>query len=183
MKKVFCSFIILVGLSSFNAQAITYTITELGTLGGSYSIGYGINSHGHVTGQSDTINGEVRAFLYDGNTIRDLGIPQGGNSSDFLRGYDINDTGQVVGSSHGGAFLYDGNTLQTIARSDISLRFAAINNNGQLTAGGTPFSNGITNAFIYDSYTKQTQFLGTLNSDGSKYFNQFRRGNETCFSI
>ena len=168
MKKIIHSLIILAGLTSFNAQAITYTITNLGTLGGSYSVGYGINSHGHVTGRSDTLNGASRAFLYDGNTMRDLGVSQGGSSSDFLVGYDINDSGQVVGTTNGpSAFLYDGNTLQTIARSDISLRFGAINNNGQLTAGGKPFGNGITNAFIYDSRTQQAQFLGTLNSDGS----------------
>src|SRR5687767_7535118 len=71
------------------------TLHDLGTLGGSYSAGLGINDSGHVTGQSDTTgNAAYRAFLHDG-TLHDLGTLGGTNTS----GWDINDSGQMTGSS------------------------------------------------------------------------------------
>ena len=42
-----------------------YTITDLGTLGGSISYAYGINNKGHVVGQYFK-GGQYRAFFYDG---------------------------------------------------------------------------------------------------------------------
>jgi probable HAF family extracellular repeat protein len=82
--------------------AIKYTITDLGTLGGTSSVGYGINSSGQVTGQSQTADGAFHAFMWtpaaiggaDGTMI-DLGTLGGVNS----KGVAINATGQVAGTS------------------------------------------------------------------------------------
>src|SRR5262249_29251445 len=38
--------------------------TELGTLGGSTSIAFGVNKFGHVTGNAGTSAGEAHAFLF-----------------------------------------------------------------------------------------------------------------------
>src|SRR5687768_14416721 len=73
------------------------TAIDLGTLGGSDSIAYGINDAGQVVGQSLTAGGDLRAFITgpDGVGMRDLGT-LGGNGS-IAR--SINDAGQVVGYS------------------------------------------------------------------------------------
>ena len=75
------------------------TATDLGTLRGGASYGYGINDAGQVVGYLDpsTINGSSRAFITgpDGMGMRDLGT-LGGNFN-FANG--INETGQVVGNT------------------------------------------------------------------------------------
>ena len=47
---------------------------DLGTLGGTYSVGFAINDSGQVTGTADTADGAAdHAFLWDGTTMQDLG--------------------------------------------------------------------------------------------------------------
>jgi probable HAF family extracellular repeat protein len=81
----------------------TGTMHNLGSLGGSQSIGWDINAAGFVTGDSDTTDADVtHAFLWkptDPNgatgTMHDLGTFGGAWSS----GGGLNDNGQVAGSS------------------------------------------------------------------------------------
>ena len=58
---------------------ILYTVTDLGTLGGTESFGMDINHDGHVAGRARNSAGEFRAFLYDG-AMHDLGA-LGGTSA------------------------------------------------------------------------------------------------------
>ena len=54
----------------------SYTITDLGTLGGvayDYSVATGINDSGQVVGYSYNANGLDHAFLYSGGVMQDLG--------------------------------------------------------------------------------------------------------------
>jgi probable HAF family extracellular repeat protein len=55
-----------------NARPSGYSITDLGTLGGATSKGYGINSRGEVTGEAMNSDGTVHAFLYANHVMRDL---------------------------------------------------------------------------------------------------------------
>jgi probable HAF family extracellular repeat protein len=69
------------------ADSFTFTITDLGTLGGSRSYANGINAAGQVVGVSDTTgNAWVHAFLYSGGSMTDLapyiGLYSYGNCSD-----------------------------------------------------------------------------------------------------
>jgi probable HAF family extracellular repeat protein len=88
-------------------QAAVFTpgggISTLGTFGGTYSGGYGINDSGQVTGEAYTAgNAAYRAFLYDGSGMQDLGT-LGGMSS---WGYGINNLGQVVGNAQDASNFY-----------------------------------------------------------------------------
>ncbi len=82
------------------AAAQTYTITDLGDLGGGLSVGYDINASGQVVGQSLTDFGEFAAFLWLPSPAFDLPAGMhdlgtlGGTYSEAL---GINDSGQVVG--------------------------------------------------------------------------------------
>ena len=78
-------------------------MTDLGTLGQrEYSVAFGINDVGQVTGFSSFIyeEGPTHAFITGPNGIdmTDLGV-LGGSESNSLA-YGINDAGQVVGSSN-----------------------------------------------------------------------------------
>jgi len=81
--------------------ASLYTLTDLGTLGGSRSEAFGINNIGQIVGQADTdmffdFGSPVsHAFLYNGGPLKDLGTLGG----TFSTAQDINKQGQVVGYS------------------------------------------------------------------------------------
>ena len=78
------------------SAVVSYRVTDLGTLGGSWSEAFGINATGQVVGQGAAAgNVSACAFLYDNGSINNLGA-LGGSSSWAL---GINATGQVVGSA------------------------------------------------------------------------------------
>jgi len=72
----------------------SYTVADLGTLGGVTTKGMGINKDGHIVGASQS-GSYLYGFLWDGNTMTNLG-DMGGQGS---WAYDINNAGQVVGGS------------------------------------------------------------------------------------
>ena len=84
-----------------NAQQ-AYQVTDLGTLGGTTSTGYGLNDSGQVVGSATTAgNVATHAFLYSQGIVTDLGTLGGTTSV----AYAISSSGQVVGyaSVSGGA--------------------------------------------------------------------------------
>ena len=118
------------------AAATTYTITDLGSLGGGVTRGLAINASGQVTGDSVSSQliqvpcppqkyGQPKkcfthpddAFVWSNGTMTDLGN-LGGN---FSQGVAINGSGEVVGSSSGkdtgtgGAFLSNGHGMHQLS--------------------------------------------------------------------
>jgi len=124
-------------------QAQSYTVVDLGTLGGSQSVAYGINDSGQVTGQAaiGRDNQLTHAFLYSGGVMRDLGTLGG----DLSNGHALNAAGQVVGSAQmadgsNRAFLYadgvmhDLNHLVTGLAGTVLILASGINDSGQIAA-------------------------------------------------
>ncbi|KXK38599.1 MAG: hypothetical protein UZ16_OP3001000680 [Candidatus Hinthialibacteria bacterium OLB16] len=112
----------------------SYTISDLGTLGGPTTKGYGINEDGQVVGASQ-IGSYMHAFLWDDGTMTNLGALGAYGSW----AYDINDAGQVVGGSyvgtefHSHAFLWQNGNMQdlgTLGGGPDSYAFE-INDSGQ----------------------------------------------------
>jgi len=132
-----------------------YTLTDLGTLGGSDAHPYGINNRGQVIGNANTTNdAAAHAFLHTpGAPMLDLGTLGGNNSY----AYGVNTNGQVVGSSDlttndssQGAFLYGGGLLSNLSHLGGTNVYAyAINDRGQIA--GSVFAPGANalHAYIY----------------------------------
>jgi len=73
-------------------------LRDLGTLGGAQSLAAGINEGGQAVGVSQTRDGDLRAFLWDGSRLQDLNrlLPEGSPWVAQLA-TSINRQGQIVG--------------------------------------------------------------------------------------
>ena len=137
-----------------------WTITDLGTLGGTFSIAQGINDFGQVVGQSSTENDiELHAFVYKGGALIDLG---GTNNSANA----INKAGQVAGtgSTDGHSFfpfIYKNGVMDKLG--GVSGAAWGINKYGH--AVGSFASGGGDHAFVYRDGVLTD--LGTLGGSSS----------------
>ena len=158
--------VVVLGLTSSAALAeVRYTVTGLGTLGGSFSGAFGINDAGQVVGRSYTPGGYEHAFLFTpGSGMTDLGTFGGGTSE----AYSINNLGQVVGYAdtatvgYDHAFLYTpGSGLTDLGTLGGAKSWAScINNAGQIV-GGAQKASGDRRAFLYKPGSGMMD-LGTL---------------------
>ncbi|WP_164932018.1 hypothetical protein [Janthinobacterium sp. 17J80-10] len=131
-------------MASAAAQAVEWTITDLGTLGGSSSQATAINNRGQVVGTS-SLAGDIssHAFIYTNGGLYDLGTLGGASSSAAA----INTQGQVVGTSglngtvESRGFIYSAGKLQSIGALISGVRSSsearAINNRAQVVGIGS----------------------------------------------
>jgi len=140
--------------------------TDLGTLGGTLSVAYDINSGTIVAGAAQNAAGEQRATLWSMSGIADLGLLPGG---DWNTARAINDSGQVIlwgvpdGQSKNRAVIWGGGVadvpldLGTFG-GDESWAYA-INNPGNVV-GWAELADGNYHAFLWDGTANVD--LGTL---------------------
>ena len=147
-----------------------YQVTDLGTLGGTYTRVNGINAAGQVTGQSATVGG-AHAFVYTpGQGMTDLGT-FGGN---FSGGSSINSSGAVTGFAYGPTdssargFVYNpGSGLVDLGSLGGTYTFGiGINDLGMVTGQSTLVPGGFSHAFLYTPGMGMVD-LGTLGGSGS----------------
>lgn len=132
---------------------LQYSLTDLGTLGGSSSEAFSVNNAGQVVGWTDlsNSNSDRHAFLYTSGSMADLGTFGG-----FLSvAFDINDVGQIVGfalppTGNQRAFLYSGGTISDlgILPGTVGSGATGINDSGQVI-GYSNSGNGTPHAFVY----------------------------------
>ncbi len=148
--------VLFLGQSSFLArgQTLSYSITDLGTLGGAMSTACGINDRGQITGRSALANGQIHAFLWQTGAMTDLGtLPD----LLFSSARAINNRGQVVGDSSlaGGppfhAALWENSIVTALGALPGGTRSFAIgiNNRGQVVGGARTAGNLQVHGFLW----------------------------------
>lgn len=81
-------------------KEIRYTVTDLGTLGGTFSQAFSLNNHGTVVGFS-TLKGDttLHAFLWRQGVMTDLGTIGEAATPAYSSAMNVNDRDEVVGFS------------------------------------------------------------------------------------
>jgi probable HAF family extracellular repeat protein len=141
-----------------------WTITDIGSLGGSLSLVSAINNAGQITGASSLPNNVVQhAFVYDSGRMIDLGTLGGS----YSYGNAISDSVQVVGYSYTAnnttarAFSYKQGVMSDLGTLGGTSSFAwAVNNGGQVAGYSYTPDNTAVHAFLYGNGSMRD--LGTL---------------------
>jgi probable HAF family extracellular repeat protein len=149
-----------------------YAVTDLGTLGGTYSYANGINSLGQIVGFSYMPGDNAsHAFLWQNGVMTDLGTLPGGSNS-FA--YGINDAGQIVGASYVAdgttrAVLWENGVIKDLGTLGGSSSLAqAINNHGEIVGWAAALPDDMPHAFRWENGVMTD--LGKLTGDSSLAF-------------
>jgi len=161
----------MAGGSVTTSQAALFTpgvgITDLGSLGGIFSTGLGLNNAGQVVGMGQRTDGLVHGFVWSGSSLQDIGT-LGGSTSTAVA---INATGQIAGTS-----TTKEGTTHTILLTNGSMQdlgtlgggysvVSGMNDAGQVVGTSTLAQTFFNHAFL--SSGNSLQDLGTPGSSSS----------------
>jgi hypothetical protein len=150
----------VVQLNDTTAMAHTFqsdgTSLQIGSLDGNFSLAYGINTSGTLTGVSRDPQGRYRIFAHeDGQGMEDV-TPQGFESG---TGFSINASGQIAGVVEDVSGVERALIAGTVSQENNS-RAYSINNQG--AAVGSVLQNSKVEAVLWNSPT-QIQVLPAAN--------------------
>ena len=74
-----------------------YAVTDLGTLGGTFSEAVSVNNKGVVSGSATLTDGTGHAVIWQMGLITDIGTPGLGGMNSNNKAFDVNERGQAVG--------------------------------------------------------------------------------------
>jgi probable HAF family extracellular repeat protein len=156
---------------------LSYTLTDLGTLGGTFTVPFGLNDAGQVVGESRTANANngTHPFLWDSSTgMQDLGTL--GGSYPNSAAYAINSQGMVAGQAVTGpgvlhAFFYRNGTKTDLGQlpgvySMYNSAAYSLNDAGQVVGYANFVAVPYEYAFLWDSQNG-IQNLGALGGEFS----------------
>jgi probable HAF family extracellular repeat protein len=168
------------------ASAQVYSVTELGSLGGtqgSFTNWGSVNDSGQVTGYSYLAgNQSYAAFIYENGQFLNLG------AATNAQGYGINGSGQIAGASAGCPFLtQNGEVVQLLgtlagpcgSSASATAAAIAINTTGKV-AGYSLTKAGDTHAVFFSG--TQLKDLGTLGGNSSYGYGINDSGQVTGYS-
>src|SRR5262245_1144631 len=131
-----------------SALAATYSVTDLGTLGGPSVSAHAINASGWVVGEALTASLQNHAFLYRDGAMIDLGVPGGMSVARA-----VSASGQIAGSFYDkkySAFVTTGGKASDLGDLGVpySVTYAL---NGAGHAAGSSYTEGRReHAFLWD---------------------------------
>lgn len=179
-------YLLLFPVPALTAQS--YTVTDLGTFGGSQTLAFGIDEAGDVVGSANLTCEACysHAFLYKNGKLRDLGaLPgatvsagygiSGGRGEGRIRATGYSYTQPCVHSDCGAvhAFLYANGRMSDLGTlpSGMNSEGIAVNSSGQVT-GWAEISNAqhtffYQHAFLYSH--GEMQDLGTLPGGSTSF--------------
>jgi probable HAF family extracellular repeat protein len=149
--------------------AATYTIKNIGTLGGLISNATDINNMGQTVGWARTSGDKTHAFIYQAGVMKDLGALSGGHSEASA----INDAGVVVGystvlSGAERAVRWQNGTKKNLGTlGGRNSRATDINEDGVIV-GYSDTKSGNRHAFVYQNgVMKDIGTMGGKNSEAN----------------
>jgi probable HAF family extracellular repeat protein len=157
------------GNQAVTTTATTYSIKNLGTLGGFFSEALAINNVGQTVGWSATRSGQAHAFIYQAGVMKDLGALAGGLS----QANDINDAGVVVGystllSGAQRAVRWQNGTKKNLGTlGGRNSQATGINEDGVIV-GWSETTSGDRHAFVYQNGVMKD--IGTLGGKTSEAY-------------
>jgi len=183
---VVCAAFCALAVGRVDAQS--YSIVDLGTLGGNRSGAYGISQTGTVVGYAENDKGNRRPILWRAGVPTDLGTLGGTRG----HGLDITDAGEVVGFSYvrrrnrPHAFLWKDGLMSDLGTLGGKTSYAiGVNNQGQIV-GRSKRAGKKAHAFLWENgvmidlgtLTRGESEAGAINEAGQVVGRAYNRGTE-----
>ena len=142
------AFLMLAVLCATAQAAPTFTITDIGTLGGSSSVGYGLNNAGTVVGTARIANSSAwHAFRWENGVIQDI-------SGVYGESMGVNSAGHAAVSvsidSNWRACVWADGVLTDIGSLGGPDAWAGDINDSDMVVGQSSLTSGAPHAFIWD---------------------------------